>query len=214
MQKLKIKKHNLLNLTLALILTGLFSTSCSDIWDKDPEPPPPPPKNPLAGSVWVHHPDTDPRLKPDYSSNVPEHPYVFTEWFDMNLAPIHSGQPWFPLEGPKLSFTEDRVFNNLLWEKTYGVEYPQRYWYTYNEPYISIHFGMSPGTFADVLKYANYCPNCFTKTIEKWECHCNNIEGCLFWFLGKVEGNTMVLHQRNPNQPHRLQRIVTLVREQ
>ena len=61
MSKITSNKNSKLNVILTLILVGFVSVNCFDDLDNknNPPPPPPPTNNPLAGSVWVHHPDTD-----------------------------------------------------------------------------------------------------------------------------------------------------------
>ena len=151
--------------------------------------------NPLEGTVWVHHPDTDPE---GWKSPV-------TAWFNIWHSPAHVMNATFNLPNPvEISFLE----NGKIYEPA-GDHGDQPYFYSYNEPYITIisipqaHIFESVAEMQDEL---NLCP----LTIDDYKCdplkcnpkHGGNYLRCNnhYWYVGKVDGDAMHLQQiRKPD---------------
>ena len=174
--------------SIALVLIGtIFFIACNNNDDavKSPKNPVFQSDNPLAGTVWVHHPDTDPE-----SAN----------WFNLEHSPIHQK---FTTDAPaEICFLDDGRIDANVAEKS------QFYHYSYNDGFITVVMH-SPGDDSDLsvsefqVKY-NLCP----LTVDNPICGPNCVQTylnldfnpgaiCLlaYRFLGKVDGDDMYLKE-------------------
>jgi len=138
----------------------------------------------LEGTVWVHHPDTDPES---------------TNWFNFYQNPSLPGFSTYYDDAPaKLSFTSDRILDggDIL-------ENLQRYYYTYDYPKVLVSMRLVQPDYC-------ICPNpmSFTKTTE---CKCHNL---WFIGNVNETGDTMNLrhHRWDTNGVEVLYRDVVLIR--
>ena len=201
--KISIKTKNIF---LCIILTGFVFFGCKDDGDvvtttqkktdsfQAPET--------LEGSVWVHHPDTDPE-----SSN----------WFNLRHSPNYPNDELgdvcsFPTNPVEITFTKDGITDGS------DALCPmfQSYFYSYTEPYVNIilHYPTN-SSFNSMAEYESFYHICKDDiTFDHWECNskqCNagwnpsdgsdwvsHANRCVnhYWFIGKIVDDTMHLQQR------------------
>ena len=169
----------------------------------------------LEGTVWVHHPDTDPEAYNWF--NLYHSPSLYTE---KKLGHDVS----YPVE---ISFLE----NGKIYEPTDSFHF-QYYYYSYTEPYVTIGmftFNSEPHSVAELQKSYNLCH----LTIDDYRCDCSKCQfkdtsistsidqyrhrckcTSFYWFLGKVYGDTMHLHKAfiGDDDEHVIYRDVYLIR--
>ena len=181
-------------INVVFILTILLSCDGNVNKVKDTETPQG--LNSLIGTEWVHSDDTDPETR---------------NWFNVYHSPKHSDkvieQSGIQLPYPAvIKFLEDGIISEPVGE--YGY-LPQYYRYSYNEPYVTITCGSADmESVEETQKKWNLCP----LTIDEPMCDsskCKNNKPnyghgycyCMngYWFLGKVEGDTMHLQQMGLN---------------
>jgi hypothetical protein len=142
----------------------------------------------LEGTVWVHHPDTD-----------PESENWFNIWHNPKIGADTVDDFSYPAE---ISFLANGVVNEPTSDEKLKTPHPP-YYYSYDEPYITVCMGVTDDckSVEEWQKKYNLCH----LTIDNWKCDslkCKSSApnsdiryGCIsrYRFLGKVEGDTMHL---------------------
>ena len=184
---LLIKIFNVINVVITLTL--LLSCDGNDVTKgKDTETPQG--LNSLIGTEWVHSDDTDPESK---------------NWFNVYHSPEVNdpGMEGKPIPAV-IKFLADGRIREPIGE--YGY-FSQFYRYSYNEPYVTITCGGADmESVEETQKKWNLCsvtidePLCDSSkcksTYPNFYCLCW-VSGAIsgYWFLGKVEGDTMHLQK-------------------
>jgi len=143
----------------------------------------------LEGTVWIHHPDTDPESNNWLNVMQRSGTSYFEEYYGNNPAEI--------------SFTKDRIFDGT---DEFAVR--QQHFYLYDYPKVVISRSPDPEKLGNCE-----CPGVmsFNKNLE---CQCGRLY--YFGFIGYINetGDTMNLRRyiHNQNSPERLERDVVLIR--
>ena len=215
------KISNVIN--VVFILTLLLSCDGNDVTKgKDTETPQG--LSSLVGTEWVHSDDTDPESQNWF--NLCHSPFHFNTGFGKYDNTFEFESPSvikFLENGIIYEPTYKYYWHTYYADKDYMRQY---YRYSYNEPYITIimyvaslpQWGMHPSDFQmesveETKKKWNLCP----LTIDEPQCDsskCKNSApngycSCSYYllykysyfFLGKVEGDTMHLQQFVPTDP-------------
>ena len=195
-------KYPLMVAFIFSFLFGFIACNNDDDVTKSPQKPTEELQAPssLEGTVWVHHPDTDSDI------NAP------IKWFHL----MHDSQRC-EMDGyemlkkfhadsiVKISFLKERIVDNIDSVIVMnGWGFCQFYYYSYTKPYISIFMTVKPSSYKEQQALYNNCP----LTIDNYKCDSSKCKGssydakptpCLcvdhYWYLGKVEGDTMRLKQ-------------------
>jgi len=140
----------------------------------------------LEGTVWIHHPDTDPESQNWFNLF---HSPKFFEPPDSILTKFPDYYPWKQGDTAKLLFTVDRIFDGT---KRFDLTEP--YYYIYSYPKIV------------VSKYCHCKCSSPLSFSENYDCECGAT-----MYVGHINENTMILHEYSPDAEI-LYREVVLIR--
>ena len=199
---------NFLSCTIVFCL--FFMLACEDNTTQPIKKTSDQPQSPtsLDGTVWVHHPDTDP---------------LSENWVSIGMRPRTTetdefwNSQWPNGFNPEMWFTDHNINSHGEWfvNPPYIFPYEKHsVYYHYVHPNIWISNSVS---FSYLIDNFNIC----YPTYDKPSCDCtfpypyaNSINRCcaLYWMIGKVEGNTMYLRKFFGGENPSIERDVILVR--